>query len=70
MSDYDIIVFYSDEDESYVAEIPDLDGCSALGATPEGAVRELAIAKTAWLEAAEQAGVRIPEPTPRRLTGM
>lgn len=70
MSDYDIIVFYSAEDDAYVAEIPDLAGCSALGATPEESVRELAQAREAWLDAARVAGVSIPEPTPRRRTGI
>lgn len=70
MNDYHIIVFYSAEDQSYVAEIPDLAGCNALGANPEEAVRELALAKEAWLDAARAAGIPIPEPTPWRRTGM
>lgn len=70
MNDYNIIVFYSAEDQSYVAEIPDLAGCSALGASPEEAVRELTQAKEAWLDAARIAGVPIPEPAPWQRTGM
>lgn len=35
MSDYHINIFYSDEDAAYVADIPDLDSCSATGRTPE-----------------------------------
>jgi len=70
MSDYSIIVFYSAEDNAYVAEIPDLAGCNALGSSPEEAVRELAIAKQAWLDGAREAGAPIPEPTPRQRTGM
>jgi predicted RNase H-like HicB family nuclease len=62
MKDYHINVFYSDEDKCYVADIPDLKYCSALGLTPEKAVREVQIAKAAWLEAAEAAGKRIPKP--------
>jgi predicted RNase H-like HicB family nuclease len=69
MSDYSIIVFYSAEDEAYVAEIPDLAGCNALGSSPEEAVRELAIAKQAWLDGAREAGTPIPEPTPRQRAG-
>jgi predicted RNase H-like HicB family nuclease len=38
MSDYHINVFYSDEDSAYVADIPDLEACSALGATAEEAL--------------------------------
>ena len=37
MSDYHINLFYSDEDDSYVADIPDLDACSAFGSSPDGA---------------------------------
>lgn len=62
MKDYHINVFYSDEDESYIADIPDLKFCSAFGETPEAAVREVQIAKTAWLEAAQAAGKPIPSP--------
>lgn len=62
MKDYHINVFYSDEDECYIADIPDLKFCSAFGSTPEEAVREVEIAKTAWLEAARAAGKPIPEP--------
>ncbi|MGI8656538.1 MAG: type II toxin-antitoxin system HicB family antitoxin [Pyrinomonadaceae bacterium] len=62
MQDYHINVFYSDADEGYIADIPDLQFCSAFGATPEQAVREVAQAKVAWLEAARAAGKSIPEP--------
>jgi predicted RNase H-like HicB family nuclease len=62
MKDYHINVFYSDEDKCYVADIPDLKFCSALGVTPEKAVKEVQIAKAAWLEAAKAAGKRIPKP--------
>ena len=62
MKDYHINVFYSEEDESYIADIPDLKYCSAFGETPEEAVREVEIAKAAWIEAAKSAGKAIPEP--------
>jgi predicted RNase H-like HicB family nuclease len=62
MKDYHINVFYSEEDEGYIADIPDLNYCSAFGSTPEEAVREVAIAKSAWLEAAKASGKLIPEP--------
>jgi predicted RNase H-like HicB family nuclease len=62
MKDYHINVFYSEEDEAYVADIPDLKFCSALGDTPEEAVREVQIAKTAWIDAAQSSGKSIPEP--------
>jgi predicted RNase H-like HicB family nuclease len=62
MSDYHINVFYSDEDGSYVADIPDLEACSALGSTPEAALAEVEKAKEAWLTAARDEGRPIPEP--------
>jgi predicted RNase H-like HicB family nuclease len=62
MSDYHINIFYSDEDGGYIADIPDLDSCSAFGSTPDAALAEVAIAKTAWLDAARSSGKPIPEP--------
>jgi predicted RNase H-like HicB family nuclease len=62
MSHYHINIFYSEEDGGYIADIPDLDSCSAFGQTPEQALSEVERAKTAWLEAAELEGKPIPAP--------
>ena len=62
MSDYHINIFYSNEDGGYIADIPDLEACSAFGHTPEKALAELEKAKGAWLEAARKAGKPIPKP--------
>jgi predicted RNase H-like HicB family nuclease len=62
MKDYHINVFFSEEDNCYVADIPDLRFCSAFGDTPEEAVRQVGRAKAAWLEAAKEQGKPIPEP--------
>lgn len=62
MKDYHINVFYSEDDEGYIADIPDLKFCSAFGETPEEAVREVTIAKAAWIEAAKASGKTIPDP--------
>jgi predicted RNase H-like HicB family nuclease len=62
MKDYHINIFYSDEDEGYIADIPGLKYCSAFGNTPEKALREVQIAKEAWLEAARIEGKPIPPP--------
>ena len=62
MSDYHINIFYSDEDGGYIADIPDLDSCSAFGKTPQEALREVELAKTAWLETALEEGKAIPQP--------
>lgn len=62
MHRYAIVVFWSDEDEAWVADVPDLKSCSAFGTTPEEAVAEVGIAMEAWLAAAADAGLPIPEP--------
>jgi predicted RNase H-like HicB family nuclease len=62
MKDYHINIFYSEEDGGYIADIPDLDACSAFGETAEEALREVQLAKQAWLEAARSAGKPIPRP--------
>ena len=62
MSDYHINVFYSDEDGGYIADIPDLEACSAFGASAEEALAEVEKAREAWLAAAREEGRTIPEP--------
>jgi predicted RNase H-like HicB family nuclease len=62
VKDYHINIFWSDEDQGYIADVPDLEACSAFGATPEDALREVQVAKAAWLEAARTAGKPIPRP--------
>ncbi len=62
MKDYPINVFWSEQDQCYVADIPDLHFCSAFGSTPEEAVKEVVIANQAWLETARAAGEPIPKP--------
>lgn len=61
-ADYHINIFFSDEDGGYIADIPDLDACSAFGLTPDEALREVQIAKTAWLKVAKAAHKPIPKP--------
>jgi len=60
--DYHINIFYSEEDGGYIADIPDLEACSAFGETPYEALVEVEKAKQAWLEAARAEGKPIPEP--------
>lgn len=62
MKDYHINVFYSEEDGCYVADIPDLQFCSAFGNTPTEAVAEVLIAKELWLEVAREHDKPVPEP--------
>jgi predicted RNase H-like HicB family nuclease len=62
VGDYHINIFYSEEDGGYIADIPDLESCSAFGETPEAALAELEKAKSAWLDAARAARKPIPSP--------
>jgi len=62
MKDYHINIFFSEEDEGYIADIPDLVSCSAFGVSPEEALKEALAAKKAWLAAAKAEGKNIPEP--------
>lgn len=62
MRDYHINVFCSDDDDGYIADIPDLQHCSAFGTTPEEALQEVLKAKQAWLEAAHASRKPIPSP--------
>ena len=62
MKDYCINIFYSEEDDGYIADVPDLQLCSAFGETPAEALAELERAKTAWLAAAKETGKPVPEP--------
>jgi len=67
MEDYHINVFYSEEDDGYIADVPDLKHCSAFGTTPEEALQEVLVAKEAWLESAQSSGKPIPAPHYRPL---
>ncbi len=64
MSEYQINLFWSDEDKCWIADIPDLKFCSAHGATPDEALREV----HAWLTSAKAHNQRIPRPTYRPVT--
>ena len=63
MNRYPLEIFWSDEDAGFIAEAPDLPGCSAFGDTEADAAGEAQGAIAAWLEAATAAGRAIPEPT-------
>jgi predicted RNase H-like HicB family nuclease len=63
MKDYHVNVLYSDEDEGYIVDIPDLPHCAAFGETPEQVLAEVLKAKSAWIDAANGKGKPIPPPT-------
>ena len=62
MHKYVIEIFYSEEDNGYIAIIPELPGCSAFGETDEKALEEIKIAMELWLETAKKEGIKIPRP--------
>lgn len=62
MKDYHVNVFYSDEDEGYIADISDLFACSAFGETAIEALQEVELAKAAWRDTAKAEGKPIPAP--------
>ena len=67
MDKYEIIIFWSAEDDSFIAEIPELPGCVAHGDTQEKALANAKAAEKLWLDTAKEFGDPIPEPKGRRL---
>ncbi len=67
MDKYEVIIFWSAEDEVFVAEVPELPGCMAHGATREEALANAKDAERLWLDTAKEFGDPIPEPKGRRL---
>jgi predicted RNase H-like HicB family nuclease len=67
MNKYEVIIYWSDEDQAFVAEVPELPGCAAHGATHERALAGAQEAIRLWLDTAREFGDPIPEPKGRRL---
>jgi predicted RNase H-like HicB family nuclease len=66
-SKYEIILYWSSEDDVFVAEVPELPGCMAHGMTQEDALRNAKDAIQLWIDTAKEYGDPIPEPKGRRL---
>jgi predicted RNase H-like HicB family nuclease len=67
MNHYLIEIAWSDEDEGFIATVPDLPGCSAWGPTAAEAASQIEDAQAAWIEACEASGEPVPQPmTPAR----
>ena len=64
---YAIEIFYSEDDDGYIAVVPELPGCSAFGETEESALGEVKIAMELWLATAEKEGREIPQPRGKEL---
>jgi len=67
MNRYEIIVFWSAEAEVFVAEVPELPGCTAHGTTQKKALANAQQAVQLWLDTAREFGDPVPDPTGRRL---
>ncbi len=65
MSKYEIIIYWSEEDKAFIAEVPELAGCMADGATYKEALANAEIIIDDWLETARDLGRQIPEPKGR-----
>ena len=67
MDKYEIIIYWSEEDQVFVAEIPELPGCLSHGDTHETALNNAKDALRLWIDTALERGDHIPEPKGRRL---
>ena len=67
MHKYEIIIYWSNEDQVFVAEVPELPGCSAHGESQDVALANINDAVALWIETAHEFGIPIPEPKGERL---
>ena len=62
---YEVIIYWSDEDEAFIAEVPELPGCMADGKTYQETLDNVEVVIQEWIETAEELGRAIPEPKGR-----
>ena len=67
MHKYEIILYWSEQDQVFVAEVPELPGCSAHGDTQESALANAQDATQLWIDTAKEFGDPVPKPKGRRL---
>jgi predicted RNase H-like HicB family nuclease len=65
MIKYDVIIYWSQEDGTFIAEVPELPGCAADGATYQEALANVEVVIQEWIETAKELGRPIPEPKGR-----
>jgi predicted RNase H-like HicB family nuclease len=65
MNKYEIIIYWSSSDHVFIAEIPELKGCTAHGDTQDEALKQVNIVAEEWLKMAQEKGWQIPEPKGR-----
>lgn len=61
-NNYEIIIYWSNEDNAYIAEVPELPGCMADGKTRKEAVENIEVIISEWIEIAKEDGEEIPKP--------
>ena len=64
---YEIVIWWSDADDAFIVDVPQLEGCTAHGPTYADAAREVQVAMSLWLDFSEELGMEIPEPRGERL---
>ena len=64
---YEIIIWWSDVDDAFIVDVPELPGCTAYGPTYADAAREIAVAMGLWVDTVEEFGMDVPEPMGKRL---
>lgn len=62
---YEIVIYWSDEDQACIAEVPELPGCDADGATYQEALANVEVVIQEWIETAKELGRIVPEPKGR-----
>jgi predicted RNase H-like HicB family nuclease len=62
---YEIIIYWSDEDESFIAEVPELPGCMADGASYQQALANTEVVIQEWIQTAQELGRQVPKPKGR-----
>ena len=62
---YEVIIYWSNEDDAFIAEVPELPGCAADGKTYMGALKNVQVIISEWIETAQKLGRAIPEPRGR-----
>ena len=67
MTKYEVIIYWSEEDKAFIAEVPELPGCAADGATREAALKNVNVIIDEWIETAKELGRPIPTPRGRLL---
>jgi len=67
MYKYETIIYWSEDDQAFIAEVPELPGCLAHGATQEEALASVKEAIQLWIDTAEELGDPVPAPKGRRL---